>query len=86
MTKADYLNYASDLRRVANWAARGQKEKLQLIKRIFAEAKKKEEVWKIIKSSKADIDPKEAFENKAKRLFFAEQALISSLQLQRQSL
>ena len=82
MTKADYLYYASDLRRVANWVARGQKEKLRLIERIFVDAKKKSEVWKIIKSSKADIDPKEAFENKRKRIFFAEQALVSSLRLQ----
>lgn len=83
-TRADYLNLASDLRRVANWAARGQKEKLQLIERIFAEARKKGQVWKILKSLKADINPKEAFEDKRKRIFFAEQVLVSSLRLQNQ--
>ena len=86
MTKADYLNTASDLRRIAIWMARGQNEKLPLIIKLWASIKSQKETAKVIKHFIGDIKPQEATRNKELRLFFAEQALVSSLRLENQFL
>jgi len=82
MTKADYLNTASDLRRIADWVARGEKEKIGTIIKLWKEINKEEEVRKVLAVYLGKLKPQGAFEDKRKRLFFAEQALISSLSLQ----
>jgi len=85
MTKADRFNIASDLRRIANWMARRQKEKLPLILRLWGDAKSHKEVSKVIRHFVENINPDEAFKKEKRRLFFAEQVLISSIRLQSQA-
>jgi hypothetical protein len=82
MTKTDYLNTASDLRRIANWMARGQKEKLPLIIRLWNNIQSQEEALKLVKSLVGEIKPQDALKDKKLRLFFAEQSLLSSIRLQ----
>ncbi len=82
MTKTDYLNTASDLRRIANWMARGQKEKLPLIIKLWDNIQSQKGSLKIVKSLLGEVKPEEAFKNKKLRLFFAEQSLLSSIRLQ----
>ena len=82
MTKSEYLNIASDLRRSANWIARDQKEKLPLIKTVFKNAYKYQDVCAILKHFKVGQNPDSIFDNREKRIFAAEQLLISSLRLQ----
>ena len=82
MTKADYLNTASDLRRIANWMARGQKEKLPLIIKLWNNIKSQKGASRVVGHFVGDIKPQEAVKNKRSRLFFAEQVLLSSLRLQ----
>jgi len=82
MTKADYLNTASDLRRIADWVARGEREKIDTIIKLWKEINKKEEVRKIIAAYMGKFEPQGVFEDDRKRIFFAEQALISSFRLQ----
>jgi len=82
MTKTDYLNTASDLRRIANWMARGQKEKLPLIIKLWNNIQSQEEASKLVKSLIGEIKPQDALKDKKSRLFFAEQSLLSSIRLQ----
>ncbi len=82
MTKADYLNAASDLRRIANWMARNQKEKIGLANRLWNDIKNKDEIFRIIRHFVGKRDPLSSMKNKKSRLFFAEQVLTSSLRLQ----
>lgn len=82
MTKTDYLNAASDLRRIANWMARGQKEKLPLIIKLWNNIKLQEATSKLVRSLVGEIKPQNAFKDKKLRLFFAEQSLLSSIRLQ----
>ena len=82
MTRIDYLNAASDLRRIANWMARGQKEKLPLIIKLWSQINSQKETARVTDHFIGNIKPQEAVKNKRLRLFFAEQALLSSLRLQ----
>lgn len=74
----DLGNKASDLRRIANWLARGQKEKLTLIVSLLEDIKADPISAEILKHFQADIDPKKVINNKRQRMFLAEQMLISS--------
>ncbi len=82
MTRQDYLNAASDLRRIANWMARGQAEKIPLIKRLWKDANSQKGVSFILKHFVGKMKPQDAIRDKNSRLFFAEQTLLSSLRLQ----
>jgi hypothetical protein len=81
MTKVDYLNTATDLRRIAFWLAKNQNEKKPLISKFYANAWKNGEVKKVLKHFKAEFDP-ETVLNRKDRLFLAEQLLVSSNRLQ----
>ncbi len=82
MSKKDYLNYASDLRRIADWIGRDKREKRDIIKKLVVSARKNDEVYQILSHFKADLNPEEVFNDEKKRLFFAEQILISSSRLE----
>lgn len=84
MTKIDYLNTASDLRRIANWMARGQKEKLPLILKLWKNIESQKQISKITSHFVGKVKPQDALRNKKLRLYFAEQVLISSLRLENQ--
>lgn len=85
MTRIDYLNTASDLRRAANWTARNRVEKIGLITRLLRSARNDATVKKILEHFEADKNPKEVFKNEKEREFFAEQLLVSASRLQNQS-
>lgn len=86
MTKREYLDIASDLRRSANWLGRDQKEKMPLIKHILDSATREKDVSDILRHFQVDINVDEVFGDDKKRMFLAEQLLISSLRLQRLSI
>lgn len=77
MTKIQTLNTASDLRRIANWVARGEAEKLNLIKFLLNEIKDKK-VKKMIGNFSGGIKPENSFKNKQKSTLFAEGMLAAS--------
>ncbi len=74
----DLGNKAADLRRIANWLGRGQKEKLNLIQSLLSSAKKNPKVVRVLEHFQADADPAKVINDRRKRLFLAEQLLISS--------
>lgn len=76
---AKYLNYASDLRRVAEWLARGETEMLPLASRLWRKARRNQFVNSILKKYGADSDP--ALASPTNREILAEQALLASIML-----
>jgi len=74
MTKADYLNIASDLRRAAKWLWKNQKEKFPFVRKIIDEASLNKEVKKIFKQFGV-------VNNLTNKRFIAEQLLVSSIRL-----
>lgn len=76
-----YLNYASDLRRIAEWAAKGQKEMYPLASRLLYNVQKNSKVKSILKRYQVDIDPLAIANGTKERLFFAEQVLLASIML-----
>ncbi len=81
MDKTSLLNTASDLRRIASWVGRGQKEKTPIILNYWKSIKNQKQVWQTIKHFQADLNPQKVLKDKEKQPFFAEQLLIVSLRL-----
>ncbi len=81
MIRSDYLNAASDLRRIALWMKLGNKQNLSLIMRFWEESISKPQVKKYIDTK---FDPEKIFDDDSKRRRFAEDALMSSIRLQNQ--
>lgn len=86
MTSSDYLNTASDLRRIAYWLAMGQKEKGPLIDSFWKDISKNHQAIKVLKHFGVYKNPKDILSDSPKREFIAEQVLISGLRLQRMAL
>jgi len=85
MTKIQTLNTASDLRRIANWTARGEVEKLNLIKSLLAQIKDKK-TRELIDKFRENIKVEDAFKEKKKQNLFAEGMLTASIILQNKAL
>ena len=82
MTRSDYLNAASDLRRIANWIFRKRIEKIELITEILNSLAKDPEIKKTLSHFDALKDPNTEFKDTKRRIYFAEQLLVSSSCLQ----
>lgn len=82
MIRFDYLNAASDLRRIANWVIRGRTEKIELITQMLNSLEKDPKIKMTLSHFDALKDPGKQFKDPKKRIFFAEQLLVSSSCLQ----
>lgn len=76
-----YLNYASDLRRIADWMARGQKEMFPLASKLWRDVRKDPKVKSVLVKYQADKDPLKISADTNKRMAFAEQTLLASIML-----
>ena len=79
MTRQDYLNAASDLRRIANWMARGQTEKLPLIKRLWKDTNSRKRISFVLKHFVGKIKPQDVIRDKNSRLFLQNKPLYQAL-------